>query len=137
MQDSFIAIFKKINQYKNKGSFEGWIKRITINTALEKYRKKSPLQLVKEETVEETEAVEYDESSVSIDFLLQCIQELPDRYRLVFNLYVLDKYSHNEIATMLDISSGTSKSNLSRAKLILKEKIETHLEMQNSCSYEG
>ncbi|PQJ21854.1 RNA polymerase sigma factor [Tenacibaculum sp. SG-28] len=137
LQDSFIAIFKKINQYKNIGSFEGWIKRVTINTALEKYRKKSPLQLVKEETVEETEEVEYDDSSVSIDFLLQCIQELPDRYRLVFNLYVLDKYSHNEIATMLEISPGTSKSNLSRAKLILKEKIETHLEMQKSCSYEG
>ncbi len=137
LQDSFIAIFKKINQYKNSGSFEGWIKRITINTALEKYRKKSPLQLLKEENIEETAAAEYDDSSVNIDFLLQCIQELPDRYRLVFNLYVLDKYSHNQIATMLEISVGTSKSNLSRARLILKEKIETHLEMQKSCSYEG
>ena len=69
---------------------------------------------------------------MSIDFLLKCIQELPDRYRLVFNLYVLDGYSHKEIAEMLDISSGTSKSNLARARMLLKEKVEHHKASMNS-----
>ncbi len=129
LQDSFITIFNKIHQYKNKGSFEGWLKRIVINTALQKYRDKSPLQLVKEEqNIENKEEVilEIDNPSLDLKFLLQLIQELPDRYRLVFNLYVLDNYSHKEIAEMLKISEGTSKSNLSRARLILKQKIENH-----------
>lgn len=132
LQDSFIKIFDKIEQYKNKGSFEGWLKRIVINTALQKYRDKSPLQLVKTtENIEEKEEVilEIDNSSVSVDYLLQLIQELPDRYRMVFNLYALDNYSHNEVAKMLDISEGTSKSNLSRARLILKEKIAKHRQL--------
>ena len=129
LQDSFITIFNKIHQYKNKGSFEGWLKRITINTALQKYRDKSPLQLVKEEqNIENKEEVivEIDDPSLDLKFLLKLIQELPDRYRLVFNLYVLDNYSHKEIAEMHKISEGTSKSNLSRARLILKQKIETY-----------
>ena len=121
MQDSFLTIFKKINQYKNKGSFEGWIKRITINTALQKYREKVPLQLVVDE--EEIEDVVEINPEVNVNILLELIQDLPDRYRLVFNLYVLDNFSHKEISEMLKISEGTSKSNLSRAKFILKEKI--------------
>ncbi|WP_435264298.1 RNA polymerase sigma factor [Tenacibaculum sp. nBUS_03] len=130
LQDSFLTIFKKIKQYNNKGSFEGWMKRIAINTALQKYREKSPLQLVKEESIEEIEDVEYDDSVISVAFLLETIQELPDRYRLIFNLYVLDKFSHKEIAKMLHISEGTSKSNLSRARLLLKRKIEVYQKMQ-------
>ncbi|CAL2102270.1 RNA polymerase sigma-70 factor, ECF subfamily [Tenacibaculum sp. 190130A14a] len=122
LQDSFLTIFKKIEQYNNKGSFEGWVKRITINTALQKYKEKSPLQLIKEEGLVEEE-VDLNES-LNLDVLLELIQKLPDRYRLVFNLYVLDNFSHKEIAKMLDISEGTSKSNLSRAKLILKEQIK-------------
>jgi len=128
LQDSFIQAFQKIHQFKNKGSFEGWLKRIVINTALQKYREKSPLQLVKNnydvEREEETTLV-VEEENVDVDFLLEIIQQLPDRYRLVFNLYVLDNYSHKEIAKMLDISEGTSKSNLSRARMLLKQKIET------------
>lgn len=124
LQDSFLTIFKKIKQYNNKGSFEGWIKRITINTAIQKYRDNSTLQLIKDENIVEEEiALEED---LGINVLLELIQELPDRYRLVFNLYVLDNFSHKEIANMLKISEGTSKSNLSRAKLILKEKINNY-----------
>ena len=128
LQDSFITAFQKINQYKNKGSFEGWLKRILINTALQKYRDKSPLQLVKEENIENKEEVvlEINDASLDLNFLLGLIQQLPDRYRLVFNLYVLDNYSHKEIAELLQISVGTSKSNLSRARLLLKEQIEKH-----------
>ena len=128
LQDSFITAFQKINQYKNKGSFEGWLKRILINTALQKYRDKSPLQLVKEENIENKEEVvlEINDASLDLNFLLGLIQQLPDRYRLVFNLYVLDNYSHKEIAELLQISVGTSKSNLSRARLLLKGQIEKH-----------
>ncbi|OED44863.1 RNA polymerase subunit sigma-70 [Flavobacteriaceae bacterium (ex Bugula neritina AB1)] len=127
LQDAFITIFAKISQYKGQGSFEGWMKRITINTALQKYRKQKVFEIVNEEQIEAVE-IEIDEDNVSLDYLLQIIQQLPDRYRLVFNLYVLDGYSHKEIAEMLDISVGTSKSNLARARYILKEKIESNQE---------
>ncbi|MFC5047606.1 RNA polymerase sigma factor [Aquimarina hainanensis] len=124
LQDAFITIFDKIGQFKNKGSFEGWLKRITINIALQQYRKQKVLEIVNEEQIEDIE-IEIDEEEISLDYLLEIIQELPDRYRLVFNLYVLDGYSHKEIAEMLHISTGTSKSNLARARYILKGKIET------------
>jgi RNA polymerase sigma-70 factor (ECF subfamily) len=78
--------------------------------------------------------IEIEDESLSMDYLLSIIQELPDRYRLVFNLYALDDYSHKEIAEMLDISTGTSKSNLARARLILKEKIEHYKARLNSQS---
>ncbi|MGM5469212.1 RNA polymerase sigma factor [Flavobacteriaceae bacterium LMO-SS05] len=123
LQDAFVTIFKKISQFKNIGSFEGWIKRIAINTALQRYRSVGVFDIVNENQIEE-ESVDIDEDAINIDFLLQIIQELPNRYRLVFNLYVLDDYSHKEIAEMLHISTGTSKSNLARARMILKEKIE-------------
>ncbi len=128
LQDSFLTIFKKIKQYKNEGSFEGWMKRITINTALQKYREKSPLQLVTEVPNDEiTEEITFETAQVTIDVLLKFIQKLPDRYRLVFNLYVLDNYSHKEIAALLKISEGTSKSNLSRARQLLKKEMELYL----------
>lgn len=123
LQNGFITVFDKIEQYNFKGSFEGWLKRIVINTALQTYRDKNVLNLVTEEIPEEVQ-IEIDEEQVSLDFLLKLIQELPNRYRMVFNLYVLDGYSHREIADMLNISEGTSKSNLSRARVILRDKIE-------------
>ena len=123
LQNGFITIFDKIEQYNFKGSFEGWLKRIVINTTLQTYREKNVLNLITEEIPEEVE-IEIDEDQVSLELLLKLIQELPNRYRLVFNLYVLDEYSHREIAKMLSISEGTSKSNLSRARGILRDKIE-------------
>ena len=131
LQDSFLTIFEKIGQYEHKGSFEGWMKRIAINTALQRYREQRVLNIVDEENIEDVE-VNVEADDVNIDFLLSCIQELPDRYRLVFNLYVLDGYSHKEIAEMLDITTGTTKSNLARARLILKEKIEMHKSQVNN-----
>ncbi len=130
LQDVFLTIFKKIEQYKNKGSFEGWLKRITINTVLQQYRKEKVFDIVNENTIDGAE-VEVDEDAISIDYLLQIIQELPDRYRLVFNLYVLDGYSHKDIANMLDINIGTSKSNLARARQILKRTIEDYKTTQS------
>lgn len=119
-------IFDKIPQYKNKGSFEGWMKRIAINTALQKYRKQTVFEIIKEDHLKEPE-IEIDEDAVSVDFLLEIIQQLPERYRQVFNLYVLDGFSHKEIAEIMNISTGTSKSNLARARVILKDKIEDSL----------
>ncbi|RED48892.1 RNA polymerase sigma factor [Seonamhaeicola aphaedonensis] len=125
LQDAFLTIFNKIEQFKHKGSFEGWLKRITINTVLQRYRNEKVFDIVNEKNVEDTQ-VEVDEDSFSIDFLLKIIQELPDRYRLVFNLYVLDGYSHKDIADMLNINTGTSKSNLARARQILKQNIKDY-----------
>ena len=126
LQDAFLMIFDKIEQYRDKGSFEGWMKRIVINTALQKYRKQTVFEIVREEHLTEPE-IEIDEDAVSVDFLLKIIQQLPDRYRQVFNLYALDGFSHKEIAEIMNISTGTSKSNLARARVILKEKIENSL----------
>ncbi|MFY0712067.1 sigma-70 family RNA polymerase sigma factor [Seonamhaeicola sp. NFXS20] len=126
LQDAFLTIFNKIGQYKHKGSFEGWIKRITVNTVLQKYRNDKVFDIVNENNIED-EAIEVDDDeNFSLDFLLQIIQELPDRYRLVFNLYVLDGYSHKDIADMLNINVGTSKSNLARARQILKQNIKDY-----------
>ena len=130
-QDGFITIFDKIGQFKFKGSFEGWLKRVMVNTILLKYRQKNVLNLVTEEIPDEV-IVDIDDDEVSLDFLLNLIQELPDRYRMVFNLYVLDGFSHKEISKMLQIAEGTSKSNLARARAILKQKIEKHQESQLS-----
>lgn len=132
LQDSFLAIFKKISQYNNKGSLEGWLKRVTINTNLQRYRKhKGIFDIFNEEYIEDV-TIEIDNDEIDIDFLLHCIQELPDRYRLVFNLYALDGYSHKEVAEMLNISAGTSKSNLARARMILKDKVELYKSRLNS-----
>lgn len=124
LQDGFLLIFKNIHQFSFKGSIEGWLKRVLINHILQQYRKETFLNVVDENVAEEVIEVDLDDDGVSSEFLIKIIQELPDRYRLVFNLYVIDGYSHQEIAEQLNINIGTSKSNLSRAKLILKEKIE-------------
>ena len=125
-QDGFVLIFEKMHQFTFSGSFEGWAKRIMINNILKQYKKLPFLELVND--VADDEIIDLDEVKVDLDYLLKIIQELPDRYRLIFNLYVMDGYNHNEISEMLKISDGTSKSNLFRAKLILKEKIELHLQ---------
>ena len=126
LHDSFMTIFNKIDQYKFKGSFEGWMKRITVNTVLQKYRKEASLSLVSDHLEEEAE-VDSGYVDISLPTLLKYIQELPNKYRITFNLYVLDGYSHHEISELLGTSIGTSKSNLSRARIILKDKIESDI----------
>lgn len=133
LQDSFIIIFNKINQFNHNGSFEGWCRRIVINTALARYRSN------KIKTVDESKIVNLevdveveDVPDISLKELLGLIQQLPDRYRLVFSFYTLDGYSHQEIADLMGISIGTSKSNLSRAKVILQNKINAWREINNS-----
>ena len=124
-QDSFITIYHKIHQFHGKGSFEGWMKRIVINHAIDRYR--AEIKTVTEEipAVWLTEEPEIeDHETFPMEDLIRMIQELPDQYRLVFSLFEMEHYSHAEIGSLLQISEGTSRSNLSRAKQLLKSKIE-------------
>lgn len=124
LQDSFIEIFSSIKKYNNKGSFEGWMKRITINKAIDKYKKSiknninKPYLFINEPSFDEDECID-----ISVSEILELVQNLPNQYRIVFNLYQLEGNSHKEIASLLNISEGTSKSNYHRAKLILREEI--------------
>jgi RNA polymerase sigma-70 factor (ECF subfamily) len=119
-----MTIYEKIDQYGFKGSFEGWMKRITVNTVLQKYRKEEHLNVVSENE-EEVVEIDFGYVDIGLQTLLRYIQELPNKYRITFNMYVLDGYSHKEISEQLGTSTGTSKSNLARARTILKEKIKT------------
>ncbi len=123
-QEAFITIFSKIKQFKHKGSFEGWLKRITINTVLTYYRKQKISASMDIESIPEVlEDIDLDSEQYTLEELLKCVQDLPNQYRLVFNMYVLDEYSHKQIAFELGITEGTSKSNLSRARVILQKKL--------------
>lgn len=123
LHDSFMIIYDKIGQFRASGSFEGWLKRITVNTILQKYRKENYMSQLPEQYKDATDEVQ-PHLEISLSTLLQYIQELPHKYRLTFNLYVLDGYSHKEISEQLGTSTGTSKSNLARARMILREKIK-------------
>lgn len=100
------------------------MKRITINKAIDKYKKESFINIIINDDLLEDTSIETEELNLPLHDILYLIQSLPTRYRLVFNLYELDGYSHKEIAALLKISESTSKSNLHRAKLILKNKIK-------------
>lgn len=132
-QDGFIMIFDKISQYRFEGSFEGWMRRIMVNHCIEKYRRKNYLYVINEEITSDDideEDAEAEFEDYSYQNLLDFIRELPDRYKQVFNLYVMEEYSHQQIAEMLDISVGTSKSNLSRAREKLKELLKKNSEVK-------
>jgi RNA polymerase sigma-70 factor (ECF subfamily) len=126
LQDGFIKVFAKLEQVKNPAALPGWIRRVIINTALEKYRSQVILQRVddvKEEIGESPGNGAFED--LTCEELVGLIQTLSPRYRMVFNLYAIEGYSHREISEALGISTGTSKSNLSRARAILQEKIKT------------
>ncbi len=123
LHDAFIIIFSKMKSYSNKGSFEGWMKRIVINKAIDKYKNKKEIPVEINDEILEDVTLRGIEIEIPLDAILKFIQELPNQYRLVFSLYELDGYSHSEIAKMLNITESTSKSNLHRAKVNLKERI--------------
>lgn len=131
LHDSFIEIFKSIKNFKNAGSFEGWMKKITINKAINSYKKSYHLTPINGTDFPDTAINDDELDEYSLDFILALIQNLPNQYRLTFCLYELDNYSHNEIAKMLNISIGTSKSNLHRAKMTLKEQIRANKAVHN------
>ena len=126
-QEAFVIVFQKISQYKFEGSFEGWLKRIFINKLIEALNKKKKesffLDVFDPDTDFSEEEEELDIIPIEQEKLLEYIQDLPDQYRTVFNLYVFEKMKHKEISELLKISEGTSKSNLNRAKRILQKRI--------------
>jgi len=124
LQLGYIKIFQKIKDYRGEGSFEGWIRRIMVNTAIESYRKNlRSLNVVPIEDAYEQPSQGFDFSSLGMQDLLKVIQKLADGYRMVFNMYIIEGYSHKEIAETLGISEGASKSQLSRARAILQQEI--------------
>ena len=129
LQEGFIKIFNKITSFRGEGSFEGWIRRIFVNTAIEQFRKKNylkPITEVEENTVEGKYLSVLD--SLAEKDIIQLVQQLSPGYRTVFNMYVVEGYTHKQIAEILGISEGTSKSQLSRAKLILQDLVKTFIE---------
>ncbi len=129
LQEGFIKIFENLKHYKNEGSFEGWIRRIVVNTALEKYRSNHNLYRIDDiDTIPEPDADPENEDYSGLEAvdLLNIIRELPPKYRMVFNLFAIEGYSHKEISRMINISEGTSKSNLSRARTILQRKVSVY-----------
>lgn len=126
LHEGFLKVFQNIGKLKGDGALKGWIRRILINTALEKYRKKSPMYVLdNEDYTDVQDNLNQDViSNISADDLIGLIQELSPQYRLVFNLYALEGFSHKEIADKLNISEGTSKSNLARARSILQKKVK-------------
>jgi len=127
LHEGFIKVFNKIGQYQHKGSLAGWIKRVIINTALEKFRKQNQLYALSDD-YDHSDDIEEDKvtSDISAQDLIKLIRELSPKYRMVFNLYAIEGYSHKEIGEMLGISEGTSKSNLARARYILQEKVRKY-----------
>ncbi len=124
MVTAFTKIFERISQYKGEGSFEGWIRRVMVNESLTYLRKNKNMYL--ETDIEEaTREPDYQqlENQLEADDLLKLIEELPTGYRMVFNLYAIDGYSHQEIAGQLGISENTSKSQLSRARALLQRRL--------------
>lgn len=131
LQEGFIKVFKKLDSFRGDGSFEGWIRRIFVNTAIEHFRRKRYLMPVtekEENTIEGKYTSVLDE--LSAKDIMALIRELSPGYRTVFNMYVVEGYTHKEIADILGISEGTSKSQLSRAKVILQDMVKNYLDHQ-------
>ncbi|ATP57515.1 RNA polymerase subunit sigma-70 [Pedobacter ginsengisoli] len=124
LQMGYIKVFQKINEYRGDGAFEGWIRKVMVNTAIESYRKNlRSMNVVPIEDAYDQPSTGFDFSRLGMQDLLKVIQKLADGYRVVFNMYIIEGYSHKEIAETLGISEGASKSQLSRARAILKEEI--------------
>jgi RNA polymerase sigma-70 factor (ECF subfamily) len=125
LQEGFLKIYEKIHQFEFKGSFEGWMRRIFVNTALERFRSQYKIINIQDGWREiNDDGYEHITSNITADELLAIIQELSPKYRVVFNMYAIEGYSHKEISDMLGITEGTSKSNLSRARVILQDKVK-------------
>jgi len=138
VQEGFIKLFDKIDLYKESGSFEGWIKRMFVNMALDNLRK-NKMQLISIDDEgfrkELSQNEKLDKSlieRISHEKLIEAIQNLSPVYRTVLNLYVYEGYTHDEIATELGISTGTSKSNLSKAKVNLKKLLLKYVEAKHA-----
>ena len=125
MQDGFVRLFEKIGSYKGEGSFEGWARRLFVNTALMQLRRNDALKF--SDNIEDSQAMQMTHSNtlekMGADEILELVNSMPDGFRTVFNLYVIEGYSHEEIAGMLSISEGGSRSQLSHARAWLRKKL--------------
>ena len=125
LQDGFYHLFRNIGKYSFKGSFEGWMRRLFVNLILQSFRKKKPLFSIGQDgSYDDDLGYEHILEEIAAKDLLKIIHELSPQYRMVFNLFAIEGYTHKEIAEQLGISEGTSKSNLSRARSILQEKVK-------------
>ncbi|MBO4656838.1 MAG: sigma-70 family RNA polymerase sigma factor [Bacteroidales bacterium] len=126
LQDGFVTLFEKISTYKGEGAFEGWARRIFVNTALMQLRRNDALKF--SDNIEDSQAMQMTQSNtlekIGADEIFKLVSSMPDGFRTVFNLYVIEGYSHDEIAKMLSITEGGSRSQLSRARAWLQSKIK-------------
>ena len=135
LHEGFIKVFAKLKSFKNEGSFEGWIRRIIVNSAIDYVRAKKKLTFDSEEKSIIDNIKDEDEvlieaenlSKIKAELIIELIQKLSPAYKTVFNLYVMEGYSHKQVAEELGISEGTSKSNLAKAKQKLRELFEENL----------
>lgn len=125
MQESFVKVFTSMSKYRNEGSLEGWIRRIMVHTAISRYRKRKPVLLTNELPDGITTQMSYHNDNLESKDLLKLIQQLPDNYRSVFNLYAIEGYSHQEIGNTLGISEMLSRTTLCRARSVLKDKLNS------------
>jgi RNA polymerase sigma-70 factor (ECF subfamily) len=127
VQEGFIKVFKNLTRYEFKGSFEGWMRRIFVNNAIDNIRRKKKDHLLLGEDEKMDAFAEFDRDPMNTEeeldpkLVMEAIQKLTPAYKAVFSLYVIEEYSHKEIAEMLGISVGTSKSNLAKAKQNLRK----------------
>ena len=137
LHDGFITVFTKIGQYSHGGSFEGWVRRIFVNQAIERYRNESKLLMVNDVDENDLHFAAYDEADDVDEWgayrlteaeLLAMVDQLPPKYKVVFNLYVIDGLSHREISEKLGISESTSRSNFLRARGILQKQIKEQVD---------
>jgi RNA polymerase sigma-70 factor (ECF subfamily) len=131
LQEGFIKVFSNVRKFRGEGSFEGWVKRIMVNCAIDHYQKNlkhsfhQNLDNLNEKIAEEEEVTgKYRDLGIDESELMKMIQELPDGYRIVFNMYAIEGYSHRDIAASLEISENTSKTQLMKARRALREKLE-------------
>ncbi len=126
LQDGFIKVYQKLKDYKKEGSLEGWIRRIMVNTSLDQLRKNTRQlgDTAIDDVDYKVEGSSFVIEQLMADDLLKLIQQLPEGYKMVFNLYAIEGYSHQEIGETLGITESTSKSQYSRARAYLRERLE-------------
>jgi len=132
LNEAFLKVFNNINKYNFDFDFKPWLRKIIVNTAIDEMKKKKRLMINAE--LEEAKSISEREniiSKIGYKELMALVHTLSDAYRTVFNMYVIDGYKHEEIATQLEISVGTSKSNLSKARAILRKKLSKQLNLHH------
>ena len=140
LQDSFLKIFFSIGDYSGSGSFIGWLRKIAVNTAITHYHKNLKFRYhveIEEYVSVETGVTSFEEDFYTSDELFRVLNELPTGYRMVFNLYAMEGYKHKEIAEMLGIDTNTSKSQYSRAKAVIRDKLERLAKLKDSYTENG